>query len=68
MPQCEQCERSWTPTTRAPVEPCPDCGSVTEVGDDERPVPWHFKLLVVATVVYLGWRAIQGVVWLIQRV
>ena len=67
MPQCEQCERSWTPTPRSPVEACPDCGSVTEVGADERPVPWHFKLLVVATVAYLGWRAAQGVVWLIQR-
>jgi len=27
-------------------------------------VPWHFWLLVVALVVYLGWRAIQGIGWL----
>jgi len=28
------------------------------------PVPWHFKLLLVALVLYLGYRAVQGVVWL----
>jgi len=28
-------------------------------------VPWHFWLLVVAAVVYLGWRAVQGVALLL---
>jgi len=27
--------------------------------DDDAKAPWHFKLLVVALCVYLGWRAIQ---------
>jgi hypothetical protein len=27
-------------------------------------VPWHFWVLVAAVVAYLGWRLIQGVVWL----
>jgi hypothetical protein len=35
--------------------------------DPEREVPWHFKLLLVAMVVYLGFRAYQGVVWLAHR-
>ena len=26
---------------------------------EDESTPWHFKLLVVATVVYLGWRFIQ---------
>jgi hypothetical protein len=30
-------------------------------------VPWHFKLLMVALVIYLGWRAVQGIVWLLHR-
>ena len=30
-------------------------------------MPWHFKLLVVALVLYLGWRGFQGVEWLIGR-
>jgi hypothetical protein len=25
-------------------------------GDDDEKTPWHFKLLVVTLVVYLGWR------------
>jgi hypothetical protein len=49
---------------------CPGCGQVlTDVAATDQPeVPWHFKLLVLATVLYLGWRAVQGVVWLIGRV
>jgi len=27
--------------------------------DDEAKAPWHFKLLVVALCVYLGWRVVQ---------
>lgn len=26
--------------------------------------PWHFKLVVVGSVVYLGYRAYQGISWL----
>ena len=47
---------------------CPTCGRViTEVRPDEAPpgAPWHFKLLVVAVVVYLGWRLLQLVGWLV---
>jgi hypothetical protein len=28
-------------------------------------MPWHFKLLVLATVVYLGWRLVQMIGWLV---
>lgn len=43
---------------------CPDCGEQVTEGhahgnaakpDDEK-TPWHFKLMVVALVIYLGWR------------
>ncbi len=27
--------------------------------------PWHFKLLVAAVVVYLGWRLIQTIGWIV---
>jgi hypothetical protein len=67
VPRCDHCEKEWLATTRGPMEECPGCGAAVAVAAEERPVPWHFKLLVVATVVYLGWRAVQGVVWLIQR-
>ncbi len=45
---------------------CPDCGQVL-VDEEPPPIPWHFKVLVVATVLYLGWRAVQGVIWLVGR-
>jgi hypothetical protein len=28
--------------------------------------PWHFWLVVVMATVYLGWRAVEGIVWLVQ--
>jgi hypothetical protein len=29
--------------------------------------PWHFKLLVGATAVYLGYRFLEGVQWVAHR-
>lgn len=29
--------------------------------------PLSFKIMVVLVVVYLGWRLVQGVLWLIDR-
>lgn len=26
--------------------------------------PWHFKFILVGSVVYLGWRLYQGISWL----
>jgi hypothetical protein len=33
-----------------------------------RRAPWHFKVLLVGTVIYLGWRAYQGISWLIHHI
>jgi hypothetical protein len=30
-------------------------------------VPWHFWVVVGALVLYLGWRAVEGVLWVIGR-
>ena len=35
-------------------------------GADEIPTPFLFKVTVVLAVIYLGWRLVQGVIWLIQ--
>ena len=32
---------------------------------DDESTPWHFKLLVGALVVYLGFRLVQMVGWLV---
>ncbi len=31
------------------------------------PTPWHFKVLLIAFVLYLAYRGVQGVVWLIHH-
>ena len=36
--------------------------------DDEVRTPISFKLMVGLAVLYLGWRLVQGVVWLFQQV
>jgi hypothetical protein len=41
-----------------------------EVGEEPEPVvatPWHFKLLVGLTTVYLGYRFLQGIEWIVHK-
>ena|SRR5205807_8140982 len=59
MPWCEHCSRFWNPPSMNRDGSCPNCGRV--IAPPMR-APWHFRLLVVATVLYLGWRAWQGLV------
>lgn len=61
MPWCEHCQRTVTDDELTEEGQCPICDAPLE---SHRPVPWHFKLMIVATVVYLGYRAFQGVEWL----
>ncbi|HLF44294.1 MAG TPA: hypothetical protein VJA46_12340 [Acidimicrobiia bacterium] len=35
---------------------------------EELKAPFGFKLMVVLVVIYLGWRLVQGVLWLIDRI
>ena len=35
--------------------------------DETLPVPWHLKLLVGAVALYLGYRAYEGVAWVVGR-
>lgn len=44
-----------------PVEP------VGEDDDELGPIPWHLKLLAAALAVYLGFRAWQGIEWVIGK-
>jgi len=69
MPHCDTCDRFYNPNTIRPDGTCPGCDQqvaerLTRV--EHEGAPWHFKLLVVATVAYLGWRLLQGIFWLAQ--
>ncbi len=83
MPWCEGCDRFYNPNSLAPDGTCRSCGAQVGGPVDPRPssdaaegastgstskAPWHFKLLVSATVVYLGYRFAQGVGWVIHHV
>lgn len=70
---CPTCGRRVAP---APVDKAP----VDKASTDQPPVdqpgphgaerdraPWHFKLLVAATAAYLGWRLVQGIVWVAEH-
>jgi leucyl-tRNA synthetase len=63
MPWCEGCDRL---VENADVTDggCPTCGEPLE---ERRRVPWHFKLLLWATVIYLGYRTYQGIGWLVHH-
>lgn len=38
-----------------------------ESEETEVKAPFSFKLMIVLTVLYLGWRLVQGIVWLVQQ-
>ena len=66
MPWCEECAKYLTPSAMNADGTCPTCGR--PIGDVERraseealdeTTPWHFTLLVVMLVIYLGWRFVQ---------
>jgi DNA-directed RNA polymerase subunit RPC12/RpoP len=63
---CEHCQQSVDEESLTDEVACPECGTVLR--EERRPVPWHFKLMLVATVVYLGYRAYQGVGWVVHHV
>jgi hypothetical protein len=60
MPWCEECAKYWTPNSMNEDGTCPKCdGEVEEVENESESAPWHFKLMVGALVVYLGYRFVQ---------
>ena len=67
MPWCETCSRFVPSSDVGPDEACATCGQALPPPADYTGAPWHFKLLVVATVAYLAFRAYQGLAWLAGR-
>ena len=65
MPWCEECDTDVDTEDLGEGGTCPTCGNPTL---EHRRQPWWFKFLAVATVIYLGYRAFQGVTWVIHHV
>jgi hypothetical protein len=38
-----------------------------EVEGEAPKAPWHFKLALFFLVLYLGWRLVQGVIWVLEK-
>jgi len=67
VPWCEECAKYYTPNSVEADGSCPKCGDPLQLAEgteaDSEAVnestPWHFKLMVVAVVAYLGWRLVD---------
>jgi hypothetical protein len=75
VPWCDECSRFWNPNSVPTDGCCPSCGATLPVpvgiaaarstDTQEYKAPWHFWALVIAAVVYLGWRVVQMIGWLV---
>jgi hypothetical protein len=67
VPWCEPCSRYLTPAALEEDGSCPGCGTVLAEPEERRKAPWHFWVMVVAVALYLGWRLVQGLIWLVGK-
>jgi leucyl-tRNA synthetase len=65
VPWCEECDQRLEDDQVGEDGACPNCGAETV---EHRSTPWYFKFMLVASVIYLGWRAFQGVTWVVHHV
>ena len=66
MPWCDDCSKYLTPSSMNDDGTCPRCGAdldpptppapASDGGEIDEKAPWHFKVMVVALVVYLVYR------------
>jgi hypothetical protein len=67
MPWCDPCGRFLNPTTLESDGSCPGCGTHLAEPQPAAKVPWHFWMMLVMLGLYLGWRAVQGIGWLVGQ-
>jgi hypothetical protein len=44
----------------------PDADGPGEAPEEVR-APFSFKLMIALTIAYLGWRLVQGIIWVVER-
>jgi len=62
VPWCDSCDRLVERSDLVEGR-CPTCDSLLE-GIERGPLPWRFRLMIGATVIYLIWRLVQLISWL----
>jgi DNA-directed RNA polymerase subunit RPC12/RpoP len=65
LPWCEECDHRLETDELTSDGTCPECGNIAL---EHRKSPWYFKFMLVASVIYLGYRAFQGVTWVVHHV
>ncbi len=67
---CENCHHLVEADQLTVAGACPQCGNTLAEAQaplSRRRVPWTFKLMMVASVIYLGYRAYQGLTWVLHH-
>ena len=71
MPWCDTCDEYRAPTALTTEGCCAACDSTVDKTDLKNPAPtkapWHFWVMVVALVLYLGWRLIEAGLWVLGQ-
>jgi hypothetical protein len=70
VPWCDTCDKYLAPNTVDTDGTCPTCHDEVDAADTKVEVqdgkaPWHFWIVVVALVAYLGWRLIEAAIWIL---
>ncbi|MDZ7733527.1 MAG: hypothetical protein U5R31_10920 [Acidimicrobiia bacterium] len=66
MPWCEPCSHYYAPNTLLEDGDCPQCGEhIADPHEEDIKVPWHFWLLLTAASIYLVWRIVQMIGWVV---
>jgi len=66
MAWCDECDRLVEDDELTEEGNCPNCGTLLTETERHR-VPWTFKAMLVAFVIYLGYRGYQGITWIIHH-
>jgi hypothetical protein len=64
VPWCETCGQGLDKDQVQEDGTCPFCG---EEATEHRAMPLRFKLMIWATVIYLAYRAYQGIAWVVHH-
>jgi uncharacterized paraquat-inducible protein A len=64
MPWCDTCDRI-VENEELHEGGCPRCGAILEA-PERGPLPWRFRLMIGAAVIYLVWRVVQMIGWLVH--
>jgi hypothetical protein len=65
--RCPSCGRAVDAGAAHTAAVRPAEAATEDEDEDLGPIPWHLKLLAAALAVYLGFRAWQGIEWVLGR-